>query len=483
MKVLIACLATETNSFAPIPTGRLAFESSMVTREATKLPANLFTEPLHVWRELAEARGWEVVESLSAMAQPAGPTVREIYEEYRDEILADVEKHRPDILLLSMHGAMIADGYDDCEGDTLARARAILGPDAVIGLEIDPHDHLTPEMLANATVITPYKEYPHTDAPDRARELFAMVADTAEGKINPVMRIWDTKMITMYMTPKEPMRTFVDEMMAAEGKDGLLHLGLAHGFPWGDNPHVTSKVLAITDGDAEKAAAVAEEFGRKLWDMREELRMNFPTVSEALDRVQAANAFPMTLADFADNAGGGAPADSTYVLQEVLARGMQDVALALYWDPVLIEMCRDVGVGGQMKVRVGGKISAASGDPVDLDVVVRGIKEGMFQMMGTSKMPMGTGVWLEADGVHLILSEKRTQCFNPSVFTELGLDISTLKVMVAKSSNHFYAGFAPVSTEVIHMCGPGAITPDMTIIPFTKHDGNYWPKVENPFGN
>ena len=481
MKVLIACLATETNSFSPIPTGRLAFEEAMVSREATKEEANLFTAPLHEWRKAAEARGWEVHESLSAVAQPAGPTVRAVYEAFRDEILADVERVRPDILLLSMHGAMIADGYDDCEGDTLARARAILGPKAVIGLEIDPHHHLTPEMLANATVITPYKEYPHTDAPDRARELFAMAADTAEGKINPVMRDYDCRMLTMYMTPKEPMRSYVDEMMAREGKDGLLHLGLTHGFPWGDSPHVGTRVLAITDGDAAKASAVAEEFGRKLWDLREELRTDFPTNAEALSHAQAANAYPVTLADFADNAGGGAPADSTYVLKEVLERGMKDVALALFWDPVLIGMCRDAGVGARMQVRLGGKVSSASGEPLDLEVVVRGIRENMTQLLGESAMPMGTGVWLEADGVHVILSEKRTQCFNPSVFTDLGLDISTQKVMVTKSSNHFYAAFAPVSSEVIHMRGPGAITPDMTIIPFTKRDDNYWPKTENPF--
>jgi microcystin degradation protein MlrC len=49
-------------------------------------------------------------------------TVRSVYEELRDEILADLAKALPvDIVLLSLRGAMTADEYEDCEGDLLER--------------------------------------------------------------------------------------------------------------------------------------------------------------------------------------------------------------------------------------------------------------------------------------------------------------------------------------------------------------------------
>ena len=481
MKVLIAGLATETNTFSPMPTGRLAFESTMVTREATRQPGNLFSAPLHEWRRMAEERGWEVVESLCAFAQPAGTTVGAVYDGYRDEILADVAAHRPDIFLISMHGAMVADGYDDCEGDMMERARAILGPKAVIGLELDPHNHLTQAMVSNATLIVNYKEYPHVDAPERARELFSMAADAVEGKTRPVMAIHDCRMLTIIETMKEPGQSFVQAMKDAEGKDCVLSVSLTHGFPWADVADVGAKTLVITDGNAAKAASVAKEFADRLWGIREGLRMRYPDISGALDIVAQSNLTGITLADMGDNAGGGAPADSTFFLKEILKRGLKDIALAVFWDPVLVTMCEDAGVGAVMRVRLGGKICAESGDPVDLTVTVRAIREGMTQKLGTSDMPMGTGVWLEADGVHLILSSIRTQCFAPTVFTDLGLDIATLKAMIPKSTNHFYQNFARVSSQVIHVRSPGAVTPDMTIIPYTKRDGNYWPKVENPF--
>ena len=481
MKLLIACLATETNTFSPMPTGRNAFEATLVTRHATQQPGNLFTAPLHEWRRMAEEKGWEVVESLSAAAQPAGTTVRAVYEGYRDEILADIKAHKPDMLLMSMHGAMVADGYDDCEGDMMARARALMGPDKVIGLELDPHNHLTEAMLSNATLIINYKEYPHVDAPERARELFVMAADAAAGKTKPVMRAYDCRMLTLIETMKEPAKSFVQAMKDAEGTDGILSVSLTHGFPWADVADVGAKTLVIADGSAEKAANLAKEFGHKLWDIREGLRMNYPDIGQALDIVAASNHGPIALADMGDNAGGGAPADSTFFLQEILKRGMKDIAHGIFWDPVLVAMCQDAGVGARMRVRLGGKICAESGDAVDIEATVRGIREGMTQKLGDSDMPMGTGVWLDADGVHLIVSSIRTQNFSPSVYTDLGIDITAMKALIPKSTNHFYQNFERISPQVIHVRSPGTVTPDMTIIPFTKRNGNFWPKVENPF--
>jgi microcystin degradation protein MlrC len=83
-----------------------------------------------------------------------------------------------DAVLLPLHGAMVADGVDagsivdDAEGDVIARVRALVGPDVVIGVHIDLHCHLTQTMLDGSDVIVIYKEYPHTDMADRAHDLY-----------------------------------------------------------------------------------------------------------------------------------------------------------------------------------------------------------------------------------------------------------------------------------------------------------------------
>ena len=183
MCVFIACLGTETNTFSPLPTGWDTFRETMLFRDGDKATDHepmLFSEPLHIWRKEAEARGWEVVESIAAFAQPAGVCVRSVYEGLRDELLRDLEAAMPvDIALINMHGAMVADGYLDCEGDILQRVRAVIGPDRVLGGELDLHCSITGEMVEAADALITFKEYPHIDTPLRAKELIDICARTA----------------------------------------------------------------------------------------------------------------------------------------------------------------------------------------------------------------------------------------------------------------------------------------------------------------
>ena len=84
-KIFTACLGTETNTFASIPTGLGLFEETCLFRKGSygkNVP--MFGAPLDVWRKRAEAKGWQVVESLCAFAQPAGRTVKKVYESFRD---------------------------------------------------------------------------------------------------------------------------------------------------------------------------------------------------------------------------------------------------------------------------------------------------------------------------------------------------------------------------------------------------------------
>ena len=232
-KIFTATLGTETNTFASIPTGHQLFEETCLYRKGSygkNVP--MFGAPLAVWRGRAEAKGWQVVESLCAFAMPAGKTVKKVYEAFRDEILADLEAAMPvDGVLLSMHGAMVAEGYDDCESDILAGVRRIVGPDIPVGVELDLHCNIGEGTLRDATALVLFKEYPHIDVPERADDLFTVMEGAIEGRTRPVMAAWDCRMIGVFHTTRQPMRGFVDKLSAMEGKDGVLSLSVAHGFP------------------------------------------------------------------------------------------------------------------------------------------------------------------------------------------------------------------------------------------------------------
>ena len=483
MKVFIAGLDTETNTFVPIPTGYHAFAESFIAHgDATQRPENYCSAQLYVWRRRAEERGWAVAEGLCAFAEPGGTTVRRTYEGFRDEILEDLRRAMPvDMVLLALHGAMVAEGYDDCEGDILARVREIVGPEVPVGAELDLHCHITDAMIRHATALVAYKEYPHIDIPDRAEELFSLIADAAEGRTRPVMAAFDCRMINTFRTTEQPLRGFVDRMAALEGRDGVLSVSLGHGFPWGDVVDVGAKTLVVANGDRDKAAALARALGEELFRMRHEIAPHFLTIDEALDIALAEKAGPVVIADVSDNAGGGAPGDSTHFLKRILERGITDLATGYYWDPLAVRFCMEAGEGASFELRIGGKCGVASGDPIDLRVTVKGLAETVTQRFGHAPDNMGPSAWVAADGVDLVLTTLRTQVFHPEGMTKLGLDLTRRKIVVVKSTQHFHAGFAPIATRILYAAAPGALQPVFEAIPYTKLTRPVWPLVEDPF--
>jgi len=482
MRVFIAGLSTETNSFSPLPTGLLSFEEATIHRgNATSAPIQYWTSPLHIWRKKSETLGWEVFESLSANAQPAGLTVQPVYEGFRDEILADLHAAGPvDIILLALHGGMIAGGYDDCEGDLIAHCRKI-APNAVIGGLLDPHCHLTETMLEQATLLVAFKEYPHVDIPERSEDLFKLAMDAAQGTTHPVMRDFDCRMIIAMPTGASPMRDFVDDMIAREETPDILSLSLAHGFPWGDHPRTGARTLAITDGNADRAADIAKDLGMKLFELRHQLHTEIADINAALDQAEGQSSGPIVLADMSDNAGGGAPSDATFLLRAILDRGLTSVAIGIFWDPIALRICREAGEGATLPLRLGGKCGPMSGDPIDLTVTVKKCMSGLTQRFGNLPAPLGEAVWVETNGIDIVINDTRTQTFHPEAFEGLGIDLSTRRYVCVKSSNHYRAGFEPIAAAVIPIATPGAITPDFAKIPYTRRAPNYWPLTEDPF--
>lgn len=487
MKLFIAALDTETNTFAPLPTGAMAFAEGFVAHgDATRRPENYCSAQLYRWRQRAEALGWDVAESLCAYAEPGGLTARPVYEAFRDEILRDLRAARPDIVLLALHGAMVAEGYEDCEGDLLARARAILGPGVPIGVELDLHCHLTEAMMAAATVILTYKEYPHTDIPARAEELFTLITDAAAGRTRPVMAVYDCRMSGLFRPTAQPLRDFIDQMARHEGRDGILSLSLVHGFPWADVPEMGAKVIAIADGDAEKAAAAARHYGEAFFAMRKAVAPASLTIEAALtvaqDLLGEQPGRPVVIADVADNPGGGAPGDATFCLAAVRARGLARVMLGYFWDPVAVRFCHEAGQGARLALRVGGKCGPASGAPVDLEVTVMGLAEEAIQHFGEAPVSLGAAAWVRAEGIDLILCATRTQTFHPEAVQALGLDPAALDILIVKSSQHFHAGFAPIAQTVLYASAPGALSQDFAAIPYRRRQGRFWPRDADPFG-
>ena len=481
MRIFSATIATETNTFSPMPTSLDAYKQTVFLRpgehpEETPL---MCTAPLWVARRRAAADGFTLIEGSCFAASPAGTTNRADYEFMRDEILGQVKAALPlDGVILGLHGAMVAHGYDDTEGDTIERVRALVGPDCTIGVELDPHCHLTLKRVHLSDLIVLYKEFPHTDVVERAEDLLTLMLRTIRGEIRPVMSLYDCRQIGSYPTTQPLMRAFVDKTAAMEGKDGVLSVSIGHCFPYADVPELTGRILVITDNDKAKADRLATEIGAEFVSMRGRTAPESLPFDEGISAALAFNGAPVVMADPADNAGGGAPTDNTTILRRLIERDVQDAALGPIWDPIAVRLCFDAGQGASFPLRFGGKIGPASGVTVDAMVTVTGLARDCRQSFGPTQVPLGDCAAIAVGGVTVVLISNRTQALGLELFRNVGVEPTAKKLVVVKSTNHFMAAFGPIAEKVIYVDSDGPLNRNYSKIPYTRVRRPIWPLDE-----
>jgi microcystin degradation protein MlrC len=266
----------------------------------------------------------------------------------------------------------------------------------------------------------------------------------------------------------------------------VLSISLGHGFPYGDVADCGTRLWVVTDanvdGDGATGRALAAQLAREFWDLRDRISPTAMSIDAALDAALATDGGPVVLADLADNPGGGAPGDSTFILRRVLERGLTRVVSGAYWDLGAVQVCREAGEGAMLDLRLGGKVGPTSGDPVDVRVTVRALRESHVQTGLGFRLGMGPTAWVEAaGGVHLVLCSTRSQVYGTDLFTGLGIDVTAAKFVIVKSTQHFHADFAPIASRVIHVDTPGAVTLGFDRIPFRVRDLDYWPRVADPY--
>jgi len=150
-------------------------------------------------------------------------------------------------------------------------------------------------------------------------------------------------------------------------------------------------------------------------------------------------------------------------------------AIAILHDPEVVKIAKKAGVGATLPVRLGGKSGPASGDPVDLEVTVECLREdyqhGFPQQTGDPLLyNVGDVAGLRCGGIDIVVGSHRCQCFAPSIFTDLDIDVGAKRLLVVKSIQHFHGAFAALAAEIIYMAGPGGSSPDPRFIAYQRVD-------------
>jgi microcystin degradation protein MlrC len=416
----------------------------------------------------AEELGIELVPTLLADGVSTGTPSAATFTALLDELAERIAAALPaDGIVLTLHGAMVAEGFPDAEGAIVERIRELVGPNMPIAVTLDFHANIGRKMVDAATIVTTYDTYPHVDAADRAREAVSLLKRTISGEIRPTMAMVKPPLLPVpqaMFTAKEPFKTFFERAHAWEEKGKALTVTVAGGFPYADVPDAGVSFLVTTDGDLPAAAAMANELAEIAWASRNEMIIHNTSPRDAVAEAIAHPEGPVMLVDVGDNIGGGTPGDGTVLLAELLAQHAQGACMVIN-DPEAVQAAVAAGPGATVETTVGGKTDRLHGDPVPIDGRIRALCDGQWVHEGPENagvpVDMGPTAVVEVDGVTLVLTTHKTMPGDQQQLKSVGIEPTEQKMIVVKAAVRWRGGFGPIAKHAIHVDTPGLGSVDL----------------------
>ena len=428
-----------------------------------------------------EQLGIEIVPTFATHATPSGTIGRRAYEAIAAQLLDGLrDSGRVDAICLSLHGAGVAEGADDLEGDLLGRIRAAFGRTLPIVVTLDLHANVTPEMARDATALLTVNFYPHVDSYDRGAEAVTFARGILTDGVVPRMHLSRIPMmVPTTATSQSPVKEINERCWEWEKKPGLLDCTFVHGFAHTDIPRISASVIAIADGDAALARRAADDVAAYAWQRREALLRRCPAPAEAVRQALALDGGPVVINETSDNPGGGSPGDGTHLLRAMLEARAASACFGFIYDPQTAAEAHAAGVGATIPVRLGGKTDRMHGDPIRADAYVADLTDGRFirqSPMGRGRqVDLGRMARLRIRTVDVLVSSVREQTLDAEVFLHHGIDVTRYKIVALKSSQHFRAGFEPIAAHVVTADSPGLTTLDLTTFPYRRVERPVWP--------
>ena len=492
MKIVIAQMQHETNTFSPVPTpweefgpkgpylGRDAFEAMKGKGMA-----------MAAFLDLAAKIGAEVVTPVAAWANPSGPVDGNAYDRICDAICNDVAGGC-DAVLLDLHGAMVvASRTDDGEGTLLEKIRAI-APRTPIAVSLDLHANVTDRMVRNCDIITGYKTYPHVDQYESGELAGAILMRMMKGEVKPVMAWGNAPILAQTLrqnTAEGAMKDFVDAARAAE-RGGLLAATAFGGFQMADIHD--AGISAVTVSDANKAAATnaCNAILDVAWKQKEDFIYRGQPLEQSIAqarRMGEQSGGPILLLDHADNCASGSTQDTMYVLREALRQGLTGIAVAPIRDPEAVAKLVEAGIGAKVTLPVGGKMDMPSirrkGEPLMLSGTVRTITDGEYTITGPQftgmRCFMGRTVVLDTGTALVVISERNQEPWDRGVFESVGIDPVRQRYLLLKSRMYFRPVFLPIAKGMVFCDAPGVSSSDWTEFEYRKLRRPIYPLDDN----
>jgi microcystin degradation protein MlrC len=475
LRIGVASIAQETNTFSPLGSTLADFESQGIFRGAgvEEAFAGTNTEIGGALRQIT-AQGAEPVPILRAWAMSSGPIAGADLRALGELLSSGLSSAgRLDGLVLSLHGALVDDEGDSGDLYLLREARRALGPSGVIGVCFDLHANLTHAMEEEADSLVGYLTYPHVDQGGTGARAARLVVDRLRGSLHPVTRFAKAPLLIPaeaqgFDGPLGELRRLGDRRV----DEGCLDVSLFPVQPWLDVPELGFGVAVTTDGDGERAAATAHEIAAAAWELRGDFCVLLESPKEAIDHVRRSDRRPVVLSESADSPTSGTPADSPAMIRELVRHGPELRACLSLVDARAVAACIALGKGGRFSGEVGCSIEHRFHAPVEIAGTVRTVGDGTFELTGPAftgmSVSMGRYAVVSVGALDVLLTERPAPTFDPEAYRVAGINVGELDAVVVRSAKLFRSGYAAIAGDAVILDLPGASTPRLESLTYVR---------------
>ncbi|RAV19224.1 M81 family metallopeptidase [Paenibacillus contaminans] len=433
----------------------------------------------------SKEQGVEVVPAFYAQAISGGTLKREAFETLKHNLVLHITNAGPvDGVFLAFHGAMVAEGCDDTEGDLLRAVRQAIGHDIPIVTTLDSHSNVTRLMAEQANAIIGYKTFPHIDHFETgvraAKLLFSMIRK----EVRPVTVLRKVPMMLPaenHQTTDGPMRELIEEAAVAEESGKSLVTSLFQLQPWLDIEEMGFAVVVVAEDEAW-AIQEAERLAMLAWEKRHRFDVRLYTVEEIVELTEKrASSEPVIMSDSADSTGAGSPGDSNFVLKRMLELGAQERVRTLLHvvDASAVEQAVQAGIGAEVRLPIGYSLDSRYGAPIVIEGVVAKIGDGRFAFgdgfQANLQANMGRVVVLQIGLISLLVMERQVFTGDPAMYRCVGLEPKDAELVLVKSATQFRSCYRDISSTMLIMDTPGSSTANLRSLPFERIARPFYP--------
>ncbi len=473
MRLLLATMSHETNTFSPVPTKLARFCRDGTTLLKGQAAIDFYRDTgtcMGGYLAVAAGAGAEVVVPVCASAPPSGRVDSQAYETFCSLIVDAVVAGGFDGIMLDLHGAMAAEEYEDGEGELLRRIRAV-DAHTPLCVAYDMHANVYDNMVRTADIVAGYHTYPHIDMKETAMRAGAALLRVIAGSLKPTIAWGGAPMLPHVMAQGTHMFPNRDLQAMCEGweKSGrAVAASLFVGFPHADVSQAGLSAVVVTDNNPADAQAMVDELLDFAWKARADFVFTVEKLEDSVARARklGEEGPGVVLLDHFDNCASGGTMDTTDVLREIIRQELDDVVFFGVYDPEAVQQAMTAGIGQEVELEIGAKLDMPAlqvgSRPLQVRGRVRTVSAGYFKATGGLtpglQIFMGNTVVLDTGRVQIVLLSRHIEPTAQEMLRILGIDPTTKRFVAIKSRVHWRADMGKVAREIVECGGVGVCT-------------------------